>query len=161
MNPIPQEIFEEIQKRLMNAEKEHNIEVLFAVESGSRAWWFESKDSDFDVRFIYRYKKEHYLSIENKRDVIEYPIVDKVDINGWDIKKSLQLFQKWNPTFSEWIKSPITYRENNDFRKDILEIEKNTFLPKTIFFTIYIWQSQILENTSKEIRLELRNIFMF
>lgn len=134
MNPIPQNTFEEIQKRLKDAKKEHDIEVLFAIESGSRAWWFESKDSDFDARFIYKHKKEHYLSIENKRDVIEYPIVDEVDINGWDIKKALQLFQKWNPTFSEWIKSPITYRENSNFRKEILEIEAEYFSPKNYIF---------------------------
>ncbi len=134
MNPIPEDICKEIQTRLSNAEKEHDIEVLFAIESGSRAWWFESQNSDFDARFIYRHKKEHYLSIENKRDVVEYPIVDDVDINGWDIKKALQLFQKWNPTFSEWIKSPITYRDNSDFRKEILELEKDYFSPKNYIF---------------------------
>ncbi len=134
MNPIPQNIFEEIQKRLQKAEKEHSIEVLFAIESGSRAWWFESTDSDFDVRFIYKHTRNHYLSIENKRDVIEYPIVDEVDINGWDIRKALQLFQKWNPTFSEWIKSPIMYRENSDFRKDMRAIEKEYFSSKNYIF---------------------------
>jgi predicted nucleotidyltransferase len=40
------------------------------------------------------HKREHYISIESKRDVVEYPIIDEVDINGWDIRKALQLFQK-------------------------------------------------------------------
>ncbi len=64
MAKIPLSIFEDIQKRLMQAEKEHDIEILFAIESGSRAWGFESQDSDYDVRFIYRNKRDFYLSIE-------------------------------------------------------------------------------------------------
>jgi predicted nucleotidyltransferase len=75
-------------------------------------------------------KKEHYLSIDKTRDVIEYPIIDLIDINGWDLRKSLSLFQKSNPTFSEWIKSPIIYYKNTDFREKVLELEKQYFSPK-------------------------------
>ena len=84
----------EILRRIRAAEKEHNIKVLFAIESGSRAWGFASKNSDYDVRFIYVRKRDWYLSldVEDKRDVIEYPIVDEIDINGWDIRKALKLF---------------------------------------------------------------------
>jgi predicted nucleotidyltransferase len=55
---------------------------------------------------------------------------DLIDINGWDIKKALQLFQNSNPTLAEWIKSPIIYMENSNFKKEILELEKNNFSPK-------------------------------
>jgi hypothetical protein len=33
-------------------EARHNVRVLIAVESGSRAWGFPSPDSDWDVRGI-------------------------------------------------------------------------------------------------------------
>ncbi|MGL5004656.1 MAG: nucleotidyltransferase domain-containing protein, partial [Casimicrobium sp.] len=86
-------------------------------ESGSRAWGFASPNSDYDARFIYIHPRDWYLSIdlEDKRDVIEYKIVDDIDLNGWDIRKALRLFSKSNPAFVEWIQSPITYIECGDF----------------------------------------------
>lgn len=42
-----------IVRKLRQIEKEYNVRVLLAVESGSRAWGFASPDSDYDVRFIY------------------------------------------------------------------------------------------------------------
>src|SRR5690606_10137387 len=71
------------------AESEHGIRVMYACESGSRAWGFASPDSDYDVRFIYSRSADWYLSfdVEYRRDVIEYPIVDEIDCGGWDIRK--------------------------------------------------------------------------
>ncbi len=91
--------------------------ILLAVESGSRAWGFASPNSDFDVRFIYVRPKNWYLSIDldSKRDVIEYPIVDDIDLNGWDVRKALRLFAKSNPAFVEWIQSPICYMAPSTF----------------------------------------------
>lgn len=93
------------------------MRVLLAVESGSRAWGFASPNSDYDARFIYVHPREWYLSVglEEQRDVIEYPIVDEIDINGWDLHKALRLFWKSNPAFVEWIQSPIVYREHGVF----------------------------------------------
>ena len=80
-----------------------------AIESGSRAWGFASPDSDYDVRFIYVRKFEDYLKLEKVRDVIEWKLDDVLDINGWDIKKTLQLLHNLNPTVFEWCASPIVY----------------------------------------------------
>lgn len=93
------------------------MKVLLAVESGSRAWGFASPNSDYDVRFIYVNRPEWYLSVglEEQRDVIEYPIVDEIDINGWDLRKALRLFWKSNPAFVEWIQSPILYSQAGSF----------------------------------------------
>jgi len=60
-----------IQSELSRIENERGVQVLYAVESGSRAWGFASTDSDYDVRFIYLSAPEWYLSVEQKRDVIE------------------------------------------------------------------------------------------
>ena len=43
---------ETIRRKLREFEKKHDVWVIMAVESGSRAWGFPSPDSDFDVRFI-------------------------------------------------------------------------------------------------------------
>jgi uncharacterized protein len=84
---IPKDVKVEIISRIQKTELEHNVKVIYAIESGSRAWGFASPNSDFDVRFVYVRPKEWYLTIdvEDKRDVIEYPIVDEIDINGWDL----------------------------------------------------------------------------
>lgn len=125
---------EKIELELERIEKENDVKILFAVESGSRAWGFPSKDSDYDVRFVYIHPVEWYLSIYDKRDVIEYPISDDLDISGWDIKKALQLFAKSNPALLEWIRSPIFYSKNSNFPELLQQMSEKNFDPKA---TIY------------------------
>ena len=108
---IDQQTQQRIQKELDFIESEENVRILYACESGSRAWGFESKDSDFDVRFIYIRKPHWYLTIQKKRDVIERPIDNDLDISGWDLPKALELFRKSNPPILEWLQSPIIYRK--------------------------------------------------
>lgn len=100
-----------ILSKLREIERIENIRILLAVESGSRAWGFASPDSDYDVRFIYVRQKSDYLRLEKLRDVIELPIDDVLDINGWDLQKTLRLLYKSNPTLFEWFSSPIVYME--------------------------------------------------
>ena len=102
---------EKIQEQLRRIEEAENIKILFAVESGSRAWGFASPDSDYDVRFIYIRRLEDYLRLGAIRDVIELPIDDVLDINGWDLQKTLRLLHKSNPTLFEWFSSPIVYQK--------------------------------------------------
>ncbi len=107
---IDPEVWAAIDARLDTVERDHEVRILLAVESGSRAWGFPSPDSDYDVRFLYVHSLEWYLSIERRRDVIELPIEGDLDINGWDMTKALALLCKPNPTLLEWIESPIVYR---------------------------------------------------
>ena len=102
-----------IKKRLFELAEEKNIKILFACEAGSRAWGFPSKDSDYDVRFIYCHPVNWYLSLsENKRDTIEWMSEDRqLDFVGWDIKKFLVHLRKSNPNIIEWLYSPIVYHE--------------------------------------------------
>lgn len=111
-----------IQRELKKIEEWENVKIIMAIESGSRAWGFASPDSDYDVRFIYVRKEEDYLKLEKTRDVIEWKLDDVLDINGWDIKKALQLLHNSNPTVFEWCASPIVYWETEEFEwlKDIL-----------------------------------------
>ncbi len=118
---IEPHIQEEIIRRLEAAENEHAVRILYACESGSRAWGFASPDSDYDVRFIYIRAQDWYLSfdVERQRDVIEYPIVDEIDCSGWDIRKALYLFTRTNGALLEWLNSPIKYIEAGDFTRNL------------------------------------------
>ncbi len=118
-----------INEELKKIEKENNVKIIYAVESGSRAWGFASPDSDYDVRFIYKRKKDDYLKLEKTRDVIELPIDNVLDINGWDLDKTLRLLYKSNPTLFEWLSSPIVYK-NTDSAEKLKEISKKYFYSK-------------------------------
>jgi uncharacterized protein len=132
---IPAPVRTEILHRLHSAEAEHGVRVLLAVESGSRAWGFESPNSDFDARFIYMHPRDWYLSVEleEQRDVIEYPITDDIDLNGWDLRKALRLFRNSNPAFVEWIQSPIVYLEQGIFTGTVRRLSPE----------IYSWTSGV------------------
>ncbi len=120
---------EKILKKLSNIELTSEVKILFACESGSRAWGFPSKDSDYDVRFIYVHPPEWYLSIDDKRDVIELPINSLLDINGWDIRKALKLLRKSNPPLQEWLKSEIIYYQNYSFIDKLRKMSSDVFSP--------------------------------
>lgn len=106
-----------IENKLKEIEEKENVKIIMAVESGSRAWGFESPDSDYDVRFIYVRKEEEYLRLDEVRDVIEWQLDDVLDINGWDVKKALKLLYKSNPTIFEWCASPIIYQTSTEFEQ--------------------------------------------
>lgn len=119
----------QIISKLCEIERTDNVRILLAVESGSRAWGFASPDSDYDVRFIYVRPKEEYLRLDKGRDVIELPINEDLDINGWDLQKTLQLMYKCNPTLFEWFSSPIVYLET-EFATGFRGIMKEYFSTK-------------------------------
>lgn len=112
-DPIDPAVRREIEARLDRIEADEGVRLLMAVESGSRAWGFPSPDSDYDVRFVYLRPRDWYLSLTPGRDVIEAPIVDAIDLNGWDVRKLLVLLLKSNAVVSEWIESPIRYRPDD------------------------------------------------
>ncbi|MDZ4816176.1 MAG: nucleotidyltransferase domain-containing protein [Verrucomicrobiota bacterium] len=124
---INDSIRKEINSRLAQIEVEENVRVLFACESGSRAWGFPSSDSDYDVRFVYAHPPDWYLSIEDRRDVIERPITDDIDCSGWDIRKALGLLRKSNPPLMEWLSSPIVYKTEERFTDLLRTLKQDHF----------------------------------
>jgi uncharacterized protein len=151
---INEEVRAEILRRLTKTEEEHGVRMLFAVESGSRAWGFASPNSDYDVRFIYAREPSWYqaVDLEERRDVIEYAIVDDIDINGWDVRKALRLYWKSNPAFVEWIQSPITYVEKSVFRSGALSILPTIYAPEK---GIYHYRSMAKTNYRGYLREEV------
>jgi uncharacterized protein len=119
-----------IREQLSNIETERDVRILYAVESGSRAWGFASRNSDYDVRFIYIHRPNWYLSIRDRRDVIECLIFNDLDVSGWDLKKALGLFSKSNPPLLEWLSSPIIYKDVHGLAERLRELMTTSFQPQ-------------------------------
>ena len=122
-----------IKEQLRRIEDAENIKILLAVESGSRALGFASPDSDYDVRFVYIRSLEDYLRLDAIRDVIELPIDDVLDINGWDLQKTLRLLHKSNPTLFEWFSSPIVYKKT-EFSDKFCDLMTHYFSSKKTLY---------------------------
>lgn len=118
---------------LEQIEEEHNVEILYAVESGSRVWGFESVNSDWDIRFVYKRPFNKYLSLkQQKRDTIEKTYEEGyLDFSGWDLKKAFLLFNKGNPSFMEWLDSPIIYKEKTGLFQQLRELKQKYYIQHT------------------------------
>ncbi len=119
-----------IQSELKNLENRKDIKILFAVESGSRAWGFESVNSDWDVRFIYVQRPEWYMSIDEQKDSMEEMLPNELDLSGWELRKALKLFRKSNPPLMEWLRSPIVYHEEYKTAEKLRVLSTEYFNPK-------------------------------
>lgn len=125
-----------ICSKLKEIEEKHNVKVLHAIESGSRAWGFASPDSDYDVRFIYVHTSGYYLGLEPKSDYIDWELNETLDINGWDLSKALQHFHKSNATMFEWANSPVVYYTTSEWKK-IKESVQKYFACKSAMYHYY------------------------
>jgi uncharacterized protein len=125
---------DEIKKELLRLEGQHDIKVLYAVESGSRAWGFASTDSDWDVRYVYVHRPEWYFKIDERKDSQEEILPNDIDLSGWELKKALRLFRKSNPPLLEWLRSPIIYLEQFHTADRLRELSKEYFNPKSCLY---------------------------
>ena len=134
---VPQEARTEIAARLAQVERESTVRLLFACESGSRGWGFASKDSDFDVRFVYAHPQDWYLGLDEGRDVLELGIEETkagvLDVNGWDLRKVLRLFRASNPVMLEWLNSPLVYLERGSLAERLRALAPEIMKPLALW----------------------------
>lgn len=128
-HPVSDAMRATVLENLAELEQRYQVKVLFACESGSRAWGFASPDSDYDVRFVYVNRLPWYLTVDPGRDVIEQPISGALDINGWDLRKALHLLRKSNPTLLEWLRSPIVYSQATPWADRLRVLAEEQFSP--------------------------------
>lgn len=113
----------QIKSILHRVGSSYHVNILFACESGSRAWGFASPDSDYDIRFIYVRPISSYLGLSARRDVMDNLAPSKtLDLVGWDILKALELASDSNPQIIEWVNSDLIYYEYGDFRRTLRDI---------------------------------------
>jgi len=106
------DVKKQILRTLKEIGKKNNIKILWAIESGSRAWGFSSEDSDYDVRCMHIGKTDDYLGLNPPPKQINFS-KDELDIESWDIQKFVELSLKSNPQIAEWLRSPIVYIDSD------------------------------------------------
>ena len=107
---------DKIIQTLQELERKEDCKILFAAESGSRAWGFASPDSDYDIRVIYVKPEAWYWDIsEKKADTFAVMLPGDLDVSAWELRKTLQLFSKCNPSLNEWLDSPVIYCAEEEF----------------------------------------------
>ena len=121
---------EKIVKVLEAEAERRNCRILFAVESGSRAWGFASSDSDYDVRAVYVRHLDWYLGLEEgKADTWEAMLSGDIDLAAWDLRKALRQMLKCNCSLLEWIGSPIVYADVGIMLR-LAELGRQVFNPE-------------------------------
>lgn len=124
-----------IKDRLKKIEETYGVTIIYAVESGSRAWGFASSDSDYDVRFIYVQRTDWHVSIHRGRDVIE--VMDKeldLDFSGWELGKALGLLYKGNPPLLEWLNSPMVYKDMPEYTQELKTLALSYYSVKNAIY---------------------------
>lgn len=121
-----------IQSALAGLEKETGMVVLHACESGSRAWGFASRDSDWDVRFIYAWPTARYLRPRLPPETITRALPGDLDISGWDLRMTLNQLARSNGALLEWLHSPIIYHRDEWFAQAVAAVREAVFRPKPL-----------------------------
>ncbi len=148
-----------INANLENVEKEKNCTILFACESGSRAWGFSSPDSDFDVRFVYFKPIDWFLKIDTKIDTINEMLPRDLDLSGWELQKTLHLFAKSNIPLYEWFGSPIIYRQNDLFFQRLKNLIPQYFNPKKAMHHYHSMADKMLKEHLQTRLVNIKKLF--
>ncbi|PTB95896.1 nucleotidyltransferase domain-containing protein [Marivirga lumbricoides] len=148
-----------VQERLSDLAFTHNIKTLYACESGSRAWGFPSPNSDYDVRFIYAQDLDWHLSLVDKKDTIDLPISNDLDIGGWEIRKTLGLLWKSNAPLLEWLQSPIVYQVDDQFVLQMRELSQEYFSPIAVMHHYLSMSKKYFEACQHSEAVKLKKYF--
>lgn len=151
-----------ITEVLRKLEYMEEIKIIYACEAGSRAWGFESADSDYDIRFIYVRPANKYFSINPIRDVIDRNKgliktskylrsleQEDLDFVGFDISKTLKLISQGNPALAEWLQSPIEYTKESFAVSAVQRLSEKFFKTKA---GIYHYEHMARKNFNQYIK---------
>jgi len=135
---------DKIRRICEEIEKEQKITILFCVENGSRAWNMHSKDSDYDIRFVYKRNVESYLALNKSPEVITKSYNKELepceakgceyDVVGFDVYKFSRMLQSSNPTTIEWLMSPILYYGAIPERLYVVTDSRTVALPHVLWW---------------------------
>lgn len=104
-----------VKDRLVRAETEHDVHVLFAAECSSRNLGTAHAESDHDVVALFVHRTEKYFSMYPVRKAIRCTYQPEngepeVDIELLEVRHAFELCAQNNPTLVEALSSPHVYR---------------------------------------------------
>ena len=145
---------------LHELEREQDFKILFAAESGSRAWGFASPDSDYDVRVIYVKPETWYWSLDTKRpDTFNAMLPGDLDISAWELRKTLRLFAGCNPSLNEWLGSPIIYYADPKFADEMRSLIPVYFNPVRTVHHYLALSAKALEDRQHDGTIAVKKLF--
>ncbi len=127
IDPAVDQVRPLVRSHLRRLEQERDLRVVFACESGSRAWGFASSNSDFDVRFIFVRPAAQYLRLRPPADAFDIHGENDLDLAGWDIRKAAELMRKSNSPLLEWLDSPIVYEADGVVSGRLVKLRQRYF----------------------------------
>jgi uncharacterized protein len=148
----------QIKDILREIEQKKKIRILYACETGSRAWGFPSPDSDYDVRFIYIHERDWYLTLSQRKDTIEN-MDGELDMTGWDLRKSLILLKKSNASLIERFQSPIIYYTDELFKREFTGLIQEYYSPIAVFYHHYSLAQKFWEELNDTEYIKLKSYF--
>ena len=111
------------------------------------------------MRFVYARPADWYLSVYPGRDVIETPIEDEMDVNGWDLRKALHLVLKSNAVISEWMESPIVYRRDAAALRHLRAFADRMLNPRALaYHYLHLARRQVATKLTRD-RIALKRYF--
>lgn len=151
---------DKILNEINRIEREEDVKVILACETGSRAWGFASPDSDYDVRLIYVHRPEWYISVFEQKDALEYMSDDGLlDLTGWDLIKVFKLLQKSNAALLERLQSPIVYTSDEESRSKIWLCAKDYFNPKATMHHYFGLTKTAMADLEGRHEIKLKKLF--
>ncbi len=145
---------------LHELERQQDFKVLFAAESGSRAWGFASPDSDYDVRVIYVKPEAWYWSLDAKQpDTFNAMLPGELDVSAWELRKTLRLFAGCNPSLNEWFDSPIIYYADSKFTEELRNLIPDYFNPIRTVHHYLALSAKALENRQQDGTIAVKKLF--
>lgn len=148
-----------VVKVIRALEHECDIRVLYACESGSRAWGFASPDSDYDIRFIYVHPKDWYLGLNDEKDFIDRFLPGDLDLAGWDLRKTLRLFYGCNLSLNEWLGSPEIYYSADGFEQELAVMVADFFNPQKAMHHYLCMAKKVYGKHNDQGRIGIKKLF--
>ena len=127
-----------IEQTLEAIERNNNIRVLLAVLTGSRAYGWNTPNSDTDIGFVFTHPVDHYLRLQPNEDVIttrRAPTQEDPQeywFHGWDMRHLLFLVAKSNVRALEWVHGSIRYRDHAAGLNDLREYSERNWSPQQV-----------------------------